>query len=171
MDNTLFSILTSEKSKFNVTLDSAQNNAVQSAMHLYAIRKIDEYRSNESKAINLEAVSLFPALFKGEWKLWLRKRAFIKAKKAAQVRANIEGRPVHVVRSTDIAFIIQSTKEVRQLKKVGIYKKNVDAITMNSVADYTAYPKDTYLKNTKKQFEAADKAGFQDRVQKINKKK
>ena len=140
MDNTLFSILTSEKSKFNVTLDAAQNNAVQSAMHIYAMRMVDKYRANETKAINIEAVKLFPALFRGEWKMWLRKRAFLKAKKLAQIRANAENRPVHVIRSSEIAFVVQSTKEVRQLKRVGIYKKNVDAIKMNDAADFTAYP-------------------------------
>ena len=133
-------ILNSKLSLQGEKLSDAQRTACYHAMIEYSARKVDEYRASESKSVNLEAIKLFPALLKGEWKLYLRKRAFIKAKKAAQIRANIEGRPVHVVRSTDIAFVVQSTKEVRQLKKVGIYKKNVDAITMNSVADYTAYP-------------------------------
>jgi len=140
MNNVLFSILASEKSKFNVTFDSSQNNAIQSAMNIYAGRVLNDYREAESKRANIEAITLFPALLSGEWKLWLRKRAFIKAKKIAQKRADIENRPVHVVRSTEITFVVQSTKEVRQLKKVGVYKKNVDAITMNSAADFTAYP-------------------------------
>lgn len=140
MNNVLFSILASEKSKFNVTFDSAQNNAIQSAMNIYAGRVLDDYREAESKRAKIEAIRLFPALIKGEIKLWLRKRSFIKAKKTAQIRANIENRPVHVVRSSEIAFVVQSAKEVRQLKKVGIYKKNVDAIKMNSAADFTAWP-------------------------------
>lgn len=140
MDNMLFSILTSEKSKHNVTFDADQNKAAQSAMNIYAMRVVDRYRANEIKAVNIEAVKLFPALFRGEWKMWLRKRAFLKAKKLAQIRANTENRPVHVIRSSEIAFVVQSTKEVRQLKRVGIYKKNVDAIKMNDAADFTAYP-------------------------------
>lgn len=133
-------ILKSKASILNVKIEGAQATAAELAMIEFATKKIQEYKASESKAINLEAIKLFPALLSGEWKLWLRKRAFIKAKKAAQIRANIEGRPVHIVRSSEIAFVVQSTKEVRQLKKVGIYKKNVDAIKMNSAADFTAWP-------------------------------
>lgn len=133
-------ILNSKISLQDEQLNDAQRMACYSAMTHYATLKIDEYRSSENKAIKLEAIKLFPALWKGDFKLWLRKRAFIKAKKEAQIRANTEGRPVHVIRSTEIAFVVQSTKEVRQLKKVGIYKKNVDAIKMQETADYTAYP-------------------------------
>lgn len=141
MNNPIFDILTSEKSRFDVTFDSRQSNAAQSAMLLYAARMIDEYKQNENKSVNLEAIKLFPALFVGEWKLWLRKRSFLKAKKAAQIQADIEGRPFYVIRSTQIAYVIQSTKKVRELKRRRFYRKNVTAIKMQEVADYTATPK------------------------------
>ena len=138
--NTLFDILTSEKSRFDVTLDSRQNNAVQSAMILYANRMIDEYRREENKSVNLEAIKLFPSLWKAEFKLWLRKRSFLKAKKLAQGYADIEGRPFYVIRATEISYVVQSTKKVRELKRRRFYRKNVTAITMQDTADFTAYP-------------------------------
>lgn len=133
-------VLRSQLSIYNTKLDPDQYRAVEMAMVEFGGRAVTDYRDQEAKSVKLEAIKLFPALWKGEFKLWLRKRAFIKAKKEAQIRANTENRPVHVVRSSEIAFVVQSTKEVRQLKKVGIYKKNVDAIKMNETADYTAYP-------------------------------
>ena len=138
--NQLNDILRSNLSKHDVILEGSQRYSVESAMMDFAQIMIDRYRANDLKAVKLEAIKLFPALWRGEFKLWLRKRAFLKAKKEAQIRANTEGRPVHVIRSSEIAFVVQSTKEVRQLKKVGIYKKNVDAIKMNNAADFTAYP-------------------------------
>jgi hypothetical protein len=133
-------ILKSKASVFNTEFSQVQYLAAEQAMIEFAQSMVDKYRYAESKAISIEAVKLFPALWKGQFKLWLRKRAFIMAKKEAQIKANMEGRPVHVVRSSEIAFIVQTTKEVRNLKKRGIYKKNVDAIKMNGSADYTAYP-------------------------------
>jgi len=134
-------ILKSKTSMYDVTFDQMQTTAVASAMIDYAARMIDEYKQNERKSVNLEAIKLFPALFVGEWKLWLRKRSFLKAKKAAQIQADIEGRPFYVIRSTQIAYVIQSTQKVRELKRRRFYRKNVTAMKMQEVADYTANPK------------------------------
>ena len=141
MNNPIRDILKSKASIQGVEFTEPQRTAAYAAMVSYAAAKIDDYRSAESKAVNIEATKLFPALLRGEFKLWLRKRSFIKAKKLAQIRADIENRPVHVVRSSEIGFAVQSTAEVRQLRKTGVYKKEVTAIKMNEVADYTAYPK------------------------------
>lgn len=137
---TLFSVLASEKSKFNVTFDSRQNNAIQSAMMIFAERIVNEYREAENKSVNLEAIKLFPALWKGQWKLWLRKRSFRIAKKKAQTQADIENRPFYVIRSTQIAYVVQSTEVARNLTKRRVYRKGTNAIKMNKTADYTAYP-------------------------------
>lgn len=139
-NNPLRDILRSKASIMKVEFTEKQRDAAYAAMFDYATRKIEDYRAAESKAVRVEAVKLFPALFRGELKLWLRKRSFIKAKKIAQTRANIENRPVHVVRSSEIGFAVQSTAEVRQLKKTGVYGKAVTSIKMNEVADFTAYP-------------------------------
>lgn len=140
MDQTLFAVLTSEKSKFDVSFDSRQHNAIQSAMQIYAMRVLAEYREAENKSVNLEAIKLFPALYKGQFKLWLRKRSFLKAKKAAQIQADIENRPFYVIRSTQIAYVVQSTEVARNLTRRRIYRKGTNAIKMNNTADFTAYP-------------------------------
>lgn len=133
-------ILRSNTSKLNVTLDSRQQQAATMAMIDFAARKVNEYRQSERKEINLEAVKLFPALLVGDWKLWLRKRAFRKACKQAKVRAEIENRKMYIIRSTEIAYIILSTLEVEQNKKVRVFGKNVDAIKLHETADKVVYP-------------------------------
>ena len=135
-------IIKSNLSKANASnLDGKQLIAVENAMNEFAIIKIGEYREQENKSAAIEAVSLFPALIKGEWKMWLRKRSFIKAKKLAQKRADIERRPVHVVRASEISYAIQSSKDVRDLKKKGVYKKSVNFKVMDETSDFTAWPK------------------------------
>lgn len=141
MNETLFAVLTSEKSKFDVTFDSRQYNAIQSAMQIYAMRVLDEYRASKNKSVNLEAIKLFPALFLGDWKLWLRKRSFLKAKKQALTLASIENRPFYVIRSSEIAYVVQSTLEARNLRKRQIYSRHATASKLIETADYTAYPK------------------------------
>lgn len=134
-------ILNSKLSIQNETLNETQRFACYNAMLEFSAYQINEYKQNENKSVVLEAIKLFPALFVGEWKLWLRKRSFLKAKKAAQIQADIEGRPFYVIRSTQIAYVIQSTKKVRELKRRRFYRKNVTAMKMQEVADYTAIPK------------------------------
>lgn len=138
-------ILRSNASKLDVALSEDQQMVAIGAMRDYALRYADQLLSEQNKSVNLEAIKLFPALFVGEWKLWLRKRSFLKAKKAAQIQADIEGRPFYVIRSTQIAYVIQSTKKVRELKRRRFYRKNVTAMKMQEVADFTAYPKDMVI--------------------------
>lgn len=134
-------ILNSKISLQDENLNNAQRAACYSAMTEYAAKKIDEYISNQSKSVNLEAIKLFPALFLGEWRLWLRKRSFLKAKKAAQIQADIENRPFYVIRSTEIAYVVQSTLVVRNLKRRRIYGRHATAIKMRETADFVATPK------------------------------
>ena len=138
-------ILRSNASKLDTEFSNMQTAAAVRAMVDYAALKINEYRASESKAIKLEAIKLFPALLRGEWKLWLRKRAFLKAKKSAQKRADIEGRPFYVIRATDISYIVQSTLEAKVLRKRGLYAKNVNAQKLIETADCMCYP--TYKSN------------------------
>lgn len=133
-------ILNSKASIQEVKFDIAQTNAAYSAMTHYAALKIDEYRAAENKSVNLEAIKLFPALFVGDWKLWLRKRSFLKAKKQAQIEADIEGRPFYVIRATQIKYSVQSTEVARELTRRRVYKKGTNSIILTKTADYTAYP-------------------------------
>lgn len=133
-------ILNSKLSIQEETLNNGQRTACYSAMTHYAAVKVQEYINAQSKSVNLEAIKLFPALFYGQWKLWLRKRSFIKSKKKAQDLANIENRPFYVIRSTEIAYVVQSTLVARSLKKRGIYGKDATAIKLQETADYVAYP-------------------------------
>ena len=134
-------ILRSCESKANVVLDHKQKNAAYSAMLIYAERMIENYRRNENKAINIEAVKLFPSLFRGEFKLWLRKRAFLKGKNMAQRKANIENRKCYLIRSSDIAYTILSTKDVEHNKRVKILGKSVNSMQLTQAADFVAMPK------------------------------
>lgn len=140
MDKVIFSILNSNLSKRNTKLDGNQTAAAVESMVDYSVRTIDMFKQNETKAANIEAIKLFPALIRGEIKMWYRKRAFLKAKKLAQQKADIEGRPVHVVRASEISYAIQSSKDVRNLKKAGVYKKSVNFKVMDETADFTAWP-------------------------------
>lgn len=134
-------IIKSNLSKANAQpLDSKQLMAVETSMSEFALIKIQEFREQENKSAAIEAVGLFPALIKGEWKMWLRKRSFLKAKKLAQKMANIERRPFYVIRSTEISYIVQSSQTARELRKRGVYKKNVNAIKLRETSDYVANP-------------------------------
>lgn len=138
MDNPIFSILTSEKSRFNVTLDSDQNNAVQSAMSIYAARMVDKFRSEQNKRAVTEALVLFPSLWKGEIMLWLRRRSFLKACRNAQLEADSAGYKIYVIRSSNIGFTLMSTLDVSMNKKIRVFKKDVNAIELEKTASFTA---------------------------------
>lgn len=138
----LHDILKSKASIQGVEFTEPQKQACYSSMTHYAALKIDEYRASESKSVNLEAIKLFPALLVGDWKLWLRKRSFLKAKKQAQTEADIEGRPFYVIRATQIKYSVQSTEVARELTRRRVYKKGTNSIVLTKTADYTAYPKD-----------------------------
>ena len=134
-------IIKSKASIFNVEFDAMQYSAINSAMTEYAVRKVDKYRANENKAVVLEAISLFPALWKGHFKLWLRKRAFLRAKKMAQLQADTDGYKVYVIRSSDIAYKLMSTLDVRHNKRLRVFGKFVDAIVLEETASFTATTK------------------------------
>jgi len=133
-------ILKSRASINDVEFTGMQTTVAYLAMIDYAALKVQEYRTSESKSVNLEAIKLFPALFLGDWKLWLRKRSFLKAKKQAQTEADIEGRPFYVIRATQIKYSVQSTEVARELTRRRVYKKGTNSIVLNKTADYTAYP-------------------------------
>lgn len=137
----LQNILDSKLSIQDVMLGNAQRAACYSAMTEYSAKKIDEHISNQSKSVNLEAIKLFPALWYGQWRLWLRKRSFLINKKKAQIQADIENRPFYVIRSTEIAYVVQSTLVVRNLKRRKIYGRHATAIKMRETADFVATPK------------------------------
>lgn len=133
-------VLRSQLSIYNTKLDPDQYRAVEMAMVEFGGRAVTDYRDQETKGIKLEAIKLFPALLKGDFKLWLRKRALRKACKQAEMRAEIENRKMYIIRSTEIAYIILSTLEVEQNKKVRVFGKNVDAIKLHETADQVVYP-------------------------------
>ena len=139
-ENAIDLILKSVLSQRDETLTHKQTIAVREAIAQYAILAIDRYRSNETKAVALEAVKFFPSLFRMELKLWLRKVSFVRAKKLAINRAEIENRKMYVIRNTDIKYVVISTGEVGSLKKMIKYKGAMDFLTLSKISDYIAYP-------------------------------
>lgn len=138
--NKLHDILRSVESQANITLDGKQRNVAETAMYLFAKQKVNEYVTKDEKEALKEAIYLIPALWKRRFKLWLRKRSFIHAKKEAMTLAKIEKRPFYVIRASETRYVVQSTLEARTLKKRGIYKKNATAIKLTETADFVAYP-------------------------------
>ena len=138
--NTLQSILKSKESIHNVTFDVQERNAIYRAMVEYSARQVAEFKTREIKG---ELPNLFKILFKMTWDNWIlyfRKLAFKRAKRAAQLRAYTENRKIYVIRKSQISYILLSTFEVEQNKKLRILGKNVDAIKLTATADYVAYP-------------------------------
>lgn len=133
-------ILNSFESQADVSLANSERTVALSAMIMYAERAVENYRKNEAKAIKMEAVKLFPALLTGQFKLWLRKISFMLAKKKAIRRANMENRKIYVLRSSDIAYTLLSTSDVKTGKKIKALKKNVGALQLTETADFIAYP-------------------------------
>ena len=133
-------ILNSFESQADLKLAGKERSVALSAMIKYGERAVDNYRKNEAQEIKLEAVKLFPALFTGQFKMWLRKVSFKMAKKKAIRRAKIENRKIYVIRSSDIAYTLLSTADVRMGKKIKALKKNVGALQLTETADFIAYP-------------------------------
>lgn len=133
-------VLDSSLSIAGITLDERQRNAVQAAMYNYSARTVENFEREQNKAAVKEALRLFPALFKGQIMLYLRKKAFEKTKKQAQIEADIDGRPYYVIRSGVISYIIQSSREAKALKRRGVYKKNVNSLVLSETADCVCYP-------------------------------
>ena len=134
-------ILASHLSKRNEALTTNQRVAVENAIMECVMHSVDEYRANEAKAINKEAIGLIPALARGQLKLWIRNWYFARAKKQAQIMANIQNRKVYVIRSSDVAYALLSNKDVEMNKRTGLLDKNADALRLHETADYIAFPK------------------------------
>lgn len=133
-------IVNSKASIFDVTFTTLQRKAIESAMHEYSILFLKSYQADQSKEVNLEAIKLFPALWRGQWKLWLRKRSFCICKKEADAEAILQNRPIHVIRVTQIKYTVQSSQVARELTKRRFYKKGTNSVVLTKTADYTAYP-------------------------------
>ena len=138
--NQLLEIVKSEESKANIFLNKKETLVALKSMLVYGERAIDNYRKSESKEVKLEAVKLFPSLLKGNYKMWLRKRSFLKAKKMAQQRANIENRKVYCIRSSEIEYTLLSTQDVLHGKRLNLFGKKVGFLELTAAADFIAMP-------------------------------
>lgn len=139
--NDLSIILQKHTSQRNVKLDSDQTSAAITAMNEYAIRAVAKYRDNEQAQILKESLTLFPALWYGQLKLWLRLKSFERAKRMAQLRADSEGYKIYVILSSQISYTLLSTTEVDFNKRVRILGKNVNDIELTKKAAFVATKK------------------------------
>lgn len=145
-------ILKSHLSRAYVSLDEKQTKAVLSAIDQCCAKAILLHKDKQAREVNKEAVSLIPAIVKGSLRLWLRNWYFKRAKKQAQLKANIENRKTYVIRKSEIAYQILTTKEVELNKRLRIFGKDVDAISLRDNADAICYPegvKPRYVKKIK----------------------
>ena len=133
-------VLDSSLSIAGITLDERQRNAVQAAMYNYSARTVENFEREQNKAAVKEALKLFPALFKGQIMLYLRKKSLNKAVKQAELRANVENRKMYVIRASNIAYTILSTADIEHNKKIRVFGKDVDAIKLHETADRVIYP-------------------------------
>lgn len=133
-------VLDSSLSIAGITLDERQRNAVQAAMYNYSARTVENFEREQNKAAMKEALKLFPALFKGQIMLYLRKKSLNKAVKQAELRADVENRKMYVIRASNIAYTILSTADIEHNKKIRVFGKYVDAIKLHETADRVVYP-------------------------------
>ena len=139
--NQLQSILKSKSSIYGVEFDVKERTAIYRAMHDFATRKVSEYRNREIKG---ELPNFFKVLFRMNWDNWIlyfRKIAFNRAKKAAQLRADTEGYKIYCIRKSQIGYQNLSTLEVNINKKIRVLGKDVDAMQLEKVSSFIAYPK------------------------------
>lgn len=133
-------VLDSSLSIAGITLDERQRNAVQAAMYNYSARTVENFEREQNKAALKEALKLFPALFKGQIMLYLRKKSLNKAVKQAELRAEVENRKMYVIRASNIAYTILSTADIEHNKKIRVFGKDVDSIKLHETADRVVYP-------------------------------
>ena len=133
-------ILQSIESQSDCYLQPKEKQIALAAMIKYGERAVENYRRNESQAIKLEAVKLFPALLSGNFKMWLRKQSFLLAKRKAIRRSKIENKKVYVIRQSEIGYILLSTSDVKHGKNINVFNRKVGAIELTEAADFVAYP-------------------------------
>ena len=133
-------ILQSIESQSDCYLQPKEKQIALAAMIKYGERAVENYRRNESQAIKLEAVKLFPSLLSGNVKMWLRKQSFLLAKRKAIRRSKIENKKLYVIRETYIKYGIYSTSDVKYNKKIKVFDRKVGAIELTEAADFVAYP-------------------------------
>lgn len=133
-------VLRSQLSIYNTKLDPDQYRAVEMAMVEFGGRTVDNFEREQNKAAVKEALRLFPALFKGQIMLYLRKKSLNKAVKQAELRAEVENRKMYVIRASNIAYTILSTADIEHNKKIRVFGKDVDAIKLHETADRVVYP-------------------------------
>jgi len=139
--NTLANILKSKESIHGVKFDVQERNAIYKAMVQYGARQVAEFKTREIKG---ELPNFFKVIFSMTWDNWIlyfRKIAFRKARKAAQLRADTEGYKIYCIRKSQIGYQNLSTLEVNINKKIRVLGKDVDAIQLERVSSFIAYPK------------------------------
>ena len=139
--NTIDLMLTSKLQQRGETLMDKQFITVREVIAEYALYAIDRYRSNEGKFLKIEAIKLLPSLIKRDYKMFFRKLFYNRAVRHAKNRAYTENLKFYVIRTSDVAYTVLSTRDVELNKKLKIFGKQVDAKLLHEMSDYVATPR------------------------------
>lgn len=139
--NQIEAVLTSKLSQRGEKLTDTQRITVMECMQAYAILAVEKMIEKRNKETLIESVGFFSSIYKGEFRLWIRKQFFLRAKRQAMIRAEVENRKVYCIRAGEFRYELLSTKDVDLNKKLRILGKDLDAVKLHSVADFIAYPK------------------------------
>lgn len=114
--------------------------AIEKSMIEYAHQVLEVYKNRETKDVITHSFKYFPAITKDNVILYLRKKAFNKAKKKAQYLADIENRKVYVIRESIIGYKVLTTLDVDYHKRIRVLSKDASALKLTQIADFIAMP-------------------------------
>ena len=135
-------LLASRLSQGNETLTAKQLNCVNLAIVDCTVAVLENYRSNEAKAINKEIIGFLPMLIKGEFTLIIRNWCRKRAQKSAQLMSDTQNMKIYGIRSGNVSYKLLSTADVDHNKKLRILGKNVGAKELTATADFYTTPKE-----------------------------
>ena len=101
---------------------------------------MDKFHPKTVKIVSISIQSVIDNLklaFVGK----VRKYNFMLARAEAIRRSEIENRKIYVIQEGPIKWRVFSTAEVRHLKKIGVFKKDLSFKEMSEKSAFVAFPK------------------------------
>lgn len=132
------------KNTIGVSLPVGSDSFVLRAMEEFGNETLSIYKKESSKAKLRLVFALFGVLGKHTWDDFMMNRRIknlSRLKKIYQKLSNEDRRKYYIIRSGDTEYKVLSTADVQYNKRIRVFGKHVDAITLTATADYTVYPK------------------------------
>ena len=115
-------------------LTPPQLRKVETAMEMYKVSELNEYRNRQLKE---DMITLFQLILNFTWDnatIWARYQVYKRASKQAKLRMRTEGYKMYVVRESRLNYKVISSLDVKYNKRLKVMRKEVTAKDLEKIA-------------------------------------